>query len=40
MPIGDNPFDDGLDFVGCPPEPAELRLPDFPEEFKGDCKLI
>lgn len=40
MPIGDNPFDDGLDFVGCPPKPADLKLPDFPGKFKGDCKLI
>ncbi|NYT01274.1 MAG: hypothetical protein GKC10_00710 [Methanosarcinales archaeon] len=41
MPVfGDNPFDDGLDFVGCPPERARLRLPKFPENFSVDCKLI
>jgi hypothetical protein len=38
--FGDNPFDDGLDFIGCPPKPAKLKLPRFPEDFKGDCKLI
>ena len=38
--FGDNPFDDGLDFVGCPPQPTRLELPKFPENFKSDCKLI
>ena len=38
--FGDNPSDDGLDFVGCPPQPTKLKLPEFPENFKGDCKLI
>lgn len=38
--FGDNPFDDGLDFVGCPPQPTELKLPRFPKEFKQECKLI
>lgn len=37
---GDNPFNDGLDLVGCPPQRTDLRLPEFPEAFKGDCKLI
>ncbi len=37
---GDNPYDDGLDFVGCPPKEAELRLPKFPENFEADSKLI
>ena len=36
--FGDNPFDDGLDFVGCPPQPTRLELPKFPENFKSDCK--
>ena len=39
-PFGDNPFDDGLDFVGCPPQPTELELPKFQEYFKNECKLI
>jgi hypothetical protein len=38
--FGDNPFDDGLDFVGCPPKPTKLRLPEFPQTLKGECKLI
>ena len=38
--FGDNPFDDGLDFVGCPPQPTRLELPKIPENFKGECKLI
>ena len=37
---GDNPYDDGLDFIDCPPLKTELKLPDFPEKFKGDCNLI
>jgi hypothetical protein len=37
---GDNPFDDGLDFVGCPPQPAKLKLPKIPENFRGESKLI
>lgn len=41
MPIfGDNPFDDGLDFAGCPPRATRLRLPKFPEKFEEDSKLI
>lgn len=41
MPVfGDNPFDDGLDFIGCPPKPTRIRLPEFPEEFEGESKLI
>lgn len=35
-----NPFNDGLDFVRCPPRPTELRLPKFPTDFKQECKLI
>ena len=38
--FGDNPFDDGLDFVGCPPQPTKLELPKFPEDFERECKLI
>lgn len=38
--FGDNPYDDGLDFVGCPPQKTELKLPEFPKNFLGDCKLI
>lgn len=38
--FGDNPFDDGLDFVGCPPQPTDLKLPKFPESLKEDCRLI
>lgn len=38
--FGDNPFDDGLDFVGCPPQPTDLKLPEFPESLKEECKLI
>jgi len=38
--FGDNPFDDGLDFVGCPPQPTKLILPEFPKDLKQDCKLI
>lgn len=38
--FGDNPFDDGLDFVGCPPQHTRLELPKIPENFKGECKLI
>ncbi|MBN1480899.1 hypothetical protein EH223_00275 [candidate division KSB1 bacterium] len=37
---GDNPFDDGLDFSGCPPKPVGLKLPRFPENFKSDCKFL
>ncbi len=40
MEDGDNPFEDGLDFFECPPELAKPKLPDFPENFKKDCKLI
>lgn len=41
MPIsGDNPLGDGLDFVGCPPQPTKLKLSEFPENFKGESKLI
>jgi hypothetical protein len=39
-PFGDNPFEDGLDFIGCPPRPTDLRLPEFPPDLEGDCKLI
>jgi hypothetical protein len=39
-PFGDNPYDDGLDYVGCPPRPTDLRLPRFDEELKQECKLI
>ncbi len=38
--FGDNPFDDGLDFVGCPPQKAELKLPKFPKDLKSEGKLI
>ncbi len=38
--FGDNPYDDGLDFVGCPPRETKLRLPQFPENLKGDCKFL
>ena len=36
----DNPYDDGLDFIGCPPRLARIRLPDFPEHYKYDSKLV
>lgn len=35
-----NPFNDGLNFVECPPRPTELRLPEFPTDFNQDCNLI
>ncbi len=35
-----NPFNDGLNFVRCPPQPANLRLPRFPAAFKQECNLI
>jgi len=38
--FGDNPFDDGLDFVGCPPKPTKLKLPEFPENLEEEGKLI
>ncbi len=38
--VGDNPWDDGLDFIGCPPRPTQLILPQLPETLQGDCKLI
>ena len=38
--MANNPYYDGLDFVNCPPQKADLRLPNFPDYFKGDCKLI
>lgn len=38
--FGDNPYDDGLDFVGCPPQKAEIKLPKIPEYFKAEGKLI
>ena len=39
MPIGDNPFDDGLDFRVCPPQPMDLKLPRF-HNLEEECKLI
>ena len=38
--FGDNPFDDGLDFAGCPPKKARLRLPKFSEKLEDDGRLI
>jgi hypothetical protein len=35
-----NPYNDRLDFVGCPPQPAELELPEFREELEQECQLI
>jgi hypothetical protein len=35
-----NPYDDGLNFAGCPPVKTNLKLPEFPESFKGNCKFL